>query len=204
MDEFNLKEWLSVGVGDIIIFKDNSSLMEDMHGLGMTVDEVHTFRSDHINYIIFEFDARPDRLIIKYNNKDFFESRHYYPIEWMGEGSREDFLRNKFEFLFNPPETEQFLLKDLTWADQFSLICNEEDIVFRKVAGSEVYGEISDTKEPEVYFCGIVEFKADKPVDDPLVLIMETGGEDSDIGGWVAPFEGHLIRPIELEVLKKH
>lgn len=205
MDETNLKEWLDVDVGDVIFFKDKASLAEDINGLGMTVMVIHTFKGEHINYLFFEFEERVDRLAVKYNpTLGIFELRHYYPIEWMGEGTRQDFLRNNLFFLFQDPESEVYIPKNLTWSDKFSLMCGgEENVEFNKVLGGELYGELSDTKEPDAYFCGIVEYKADKPVDDPLVLIMETGGEETEIGGWLSPFEGHIIHWQELEVLKK-
>lgn len=199
-----LDSWLTLKEGDVCILKDFQSLKQNLSGLIFTIERIEKVNTPHAKYRILKFKEKTDRLVVKYVDDQAFDLRWYYAMDWIGEGSRADILDKGHYFFFQNPGKDDFVPKELNWSVEFSLKCNDKDIIYQKIDGSEQYGEIT-TKKDGSYFVGVVEYRSIEDADDPYILILEVGGiEDGNvIGGYMTTLEGHSLNHNDIEVLVK-
>lgn len=204
MDESSLIEWENLKKGSVIIFKDIRNLHENINGIPLTISKIERFCSDLFEYLIFNFDEKPNSILVVKKVIDLFEIRFYSEVEWIGKGSRSDLIKNDNKFLFDAPDKPRgFIPKDLNYTNQIILIDDHlGEIVFNIKNQGTVWGKWID-KDCHCYFAGVVEYHSESLTSDPEFLITEIGGEESEDGGWVVVWEGYGVESGDLEVLSK-
>ena len=110
-----------------------------------------------------------------------------------------------------PEDSEDFVAAKLEWAQEFTEVCVDRqgeaiDAAFTQAVEGTQYVEESSFGEP--LLCGITEFTTDANIDNPHMVILESGldydeetGEGKAEGGLVEMYQGCEVKPFDIEFI---
>lgn len=188
-------------------------------GSGLTqidyiVDYVRTIKQEDnlADWLFFKLDD-PDQeiwMVVKIVS-NIIEYFIYYEPDEFQPGNRRDLIDNGDEWLFmEPADVHNFNMNDLEYTDEIIWTVEDDD-------GNDVELAYSIKKQRTMYgisnyrpsqaglgnsFTAVTEYKTSTEFDNPEAMILETGGGESNEGGYISLLIGCAVNLDEIDVLK--
>lgn len=188
---------LIINPGDVIILTDEESLREDIKGLKLLITNVIAVveQVESCTWQLIETDS--DRvLVIKSSlHTDAYDVKVMWESQDMPKGNKIDWVNLGFNWLFLPPQDEEFTGKDLVYTEE---IFQNDDKFTQK--SPTWYGSFEPDNGDNVFYA-IHELASDSADYDELIIF--EGGADNTDGGYITFLQGKNIPVHEIEVLSR-
>lgn len=212
MDKYEPRFWKEdVRVGQTVTLSDPQALKDSLDaGEGAAardyiVKAIQIVTNDlGIEWRFFEmYDSEETLFLLVKSVDDAMDLRVYFEPPEFETGNRRDVLDTGQRWLFQEPEDPddfRFDKLEYTLTIGAPVVPNEYE---RKRVGA-LFGELSFLPpRPEMGDClaQIVEYQSQEECENPEILILESGGESGDEGGYIMLLLGAPISPEDVEIL---
>ena len=214
--------WRRLPVGSSVALRDFQALEEaDGTGSGGINYEVtgkrhYTFRGagDGVvaEYLLFDIaDAETTYVLAAVLTGPHLELRVYYQPDGFQPATRATLLDHGFAWLFlEPPNPDSFIPYELEFAPHPDVPPvrdgdEEKQLQFAGAAHGPLYGDYHDERARRQVPALLMEYRTEQPASNPLLLVLEEGGLDTDgkpvpDGGFVTLLLGSPIDLSQMEV----
>jgi hypothetical protein len=214
--------WQDIKLGSVVVLNDAQAMMEaikrgmDADG-GLNYETKRILRLTELNnlatWIFLKLEGVDEAwFMVKIVGQEV-DLRIYFEVTEFVTGNRADMIANEMHWLFEDPGSDwQSTYNDL----QFSNIINMDQnagenkpatrIVYQQKPFGTMFARcIEEPQEAglEDYLADIVEYSTADETDNPELLILELGGEDSQEGGYIMMMLGCGVSASDLRVFKK-
>ncbi len=216
--------WQAIKVGAIITLRDELALKDSLErtgkadGISYTVTDIRRIDEArgvanwtmlHLQGNYREFQDQKLWLVAKTVDRNFdllaFEELHDVP-----PGNRRDFVERDDRWLFQEPgDPSRIEWNKLRYTTDITRTVQGEggpvEITFVQKPQGELFGACVQEPRPsgqaKPQLAGIVEYITDQPCDNPQILVLELGDENSPEGGSITLMEGGPMNPADVAVL---
>lgn len=222
LDKFSPDFWRSIKPQSTITLSDQQTLelaMKEGRGLesrDYVVHSVFTFRDNDRfgEWKLFELvDEEQDLYLLVKIVDDQLDVRVYFAPEEdeFDPGNRADMIDDEHYWMFMEPEDpDSFKLEELEFTEEFGWLFDdgkggETEVVYQMKKQGVLFGEGEDLpvkSGDKPLFTALVEYRSVEDAENPEALILETGGEESDEGGYITLLFGCPVKTEEIDVLK--
>ena len=228
------KFWRSMAnqLGALVKIKDMQAVedaMDEGRGLYLEdrqVKQIRHFRLPDLNadWIFFYLPGKQDLwLMVRVVGNDADTYTLFQPFEMEGDEhvplfddwNREDFLdEGVLHFFCEPDDPDDFIPAELEWTQEFTqevvdVAGNDVETLFSKEEMGTLYPELHiKPMDPAMdgLLCGITEYDSADNIDNPHIIIVETGidwdGETEEgkaEGGLVEIYQGCYVEPSDID-----
>jgi len=219
-DKQNEEYWNRIEPGSIVTLDDSQAIEDSMKkgagvkGIDYDVKSIRTIRHETglCTWIMLELGGEEQDiwLMIKIVDADI-DVRAYFEVPEFPSGDRADILERGCEWVFVEPEdANDFDLAELEFAQEItqSVAIKEgesEEVTFSIKEQGVLFGEATHCPELEgvedVMFIAVAEYITETECENPELLILEMGGQDSERGGFITLMLGAPVNFSEIEVM---
>jgi hypothetical protein len=188
--------------GDLITFTDEQTILDlmdeghaqSMRGRDLTVKKVNKYSCVGIRWILIEFEQDCNlSLLIKECAGEKDIRAMFVPDDFQA-GDRADLMEADCQWLFQEPETEDWVLSDLEMADPITNDLDGETMEFVQKNGT-FYGEDSEGN-----FAAITEWFCSSPnCPNPELILFEVGDPEDESGGFITCYQGINLMESDIE-----
>ncbi len=217
-DKDNPEFWRNLNPKTIITLNDTQAIEESMEeGEGVKgIDYILKYilkikQSDNLAewlLLNLEGDEQDMWLVVKIVDQEM-SLRVYYEAPEFEPGNRQDMIDREEYWLFQEPEDiDNFEVDELQFAKQIEHNVQEEDqeeeVLFHQKSQGEMYGTC--TSHPpqsslENTLATVVEYSIEQDYKNPELLVLEIGGRNGSMGGFIRLMLGAEINFSEVDVL---
>jgi len=135
------------------------------------------------------------------------ELRVYFEHPEFEPGNRKDMMDQENLWLFMEPDNPaNFQYNDLKFTDHMEIESdNDEVLIYGQKGFKEMHCSCELLPVPSKInnqIATIVEYQAKQKCDNPELLLLEMGGQDSSDGGLIRLMIGCNLRPTEIDILE--
>ncbi len=214
-DKDNPDFWRRMKPKSIVTLSDAQSLQDSMdEGKGpkprdYVVKEIQSIKesSGLAEWLFFRLEggSQPLWLMAKIVDRDM-DVRIYFEAPGFAPGNRRDVLDAGMDWLFQPPpDRSDFGLNDLAYTTEISFTEESGKVVpFRRKPQGDLYGEstyLPKRSGIDKLLTAVVEYGAVSECDNPELVLIEAGDENSPEGGYIMLFQGCKANLTEVDVL---
>ena len=208
--------WQGINPGSTITLRDQQAIEDSMEkGNGMRgVDYVvkTVYRLKELNGLaewnLFLLDDPGDIiwLMVKIVEQEI-ELRVYFEHPQFDPGNRKDMMDQENLWLFMEPDNPaDFQYNDLKFTDHIEIESDNDDVlIYRQKGFNEMHCWCERLPVPpgiKNQIATIVEYQAKEKCENPELLLLEMGGQNSSDGGLIRLMIGCSLRPTEIDILE--
>lgn len=214
--------WQDIKLGSVVVLNDAQAMMEAIKR-GMDADGGLNYETKRIlsltelnnlaTWIFLKLEGVDEAwFMVKIVGQEV-DLRIYFEVTEFMTGNRADMIANEMHWLFEDPGPDwQSTYNDLQFSNIINMDQNagENKPATRTVYQQKPFGimyarciEEPQSAELEDYLADIVEYSTADATDNPELLILELGGEDSQEGGYIMMMLGCGVSTSDVRVFKK-
>lgn len=205
-----IEKLTKIKLNDIVYISDKQSLLDNktVEKIGYSVHTISKFAIPGITYKILTLvSLSPENnivyVVVNQSGIDK-EVGLYFSVDLFPQGSnRKDILDSENEWLFNKPDTKDYVPSDLSFTNLISM----GDVSYKQKF-PVIHGEYRENYRTDPLFCSLTEYRSENDIVNKDVILFEVGGMDKDLnlipdGGSVYLMHGRELAENDIEILLK-